>query len=159
MPFLPEAVCRIAKKSFSLVRRNWRAVLPFLAAILLLLPALAQRAGDPLSSPDLLPPDAGAAGLKQTLRRLQTTARLLQIDAHPDDEDGGMLTLESRGRGVNVTLLTLNRGEGGQNKVGSNLFDVLGVLRTLEVMAADRYYGVHQRFTPRRRLWFLQKRR
>ncbi len=147
MPFLPEAVCRIAKKSFSIVGRRWRVVLPFLAAILLLLPALAQRAGDPLSSPDLLPQDAAAAGLKQTLRRLQTTARLLQIDAHPDDEDGGMLTLESRGHGVNVTLLTLNRGEGGQNKVGSNLFDVLGVLRTLEVMAADRYYGVHQRFS------------
>jgi len=83
----------------------------------------------------------------QDLRRLQTTARLLQIDAHPDDEDGGMLTLESRGKGVSVTLLTLNRGEGGQNKVGSNLFDVLGVLRSLEVMAADRYYGVDQRFS------------
>ena len=44
-------------------------------------------------------------------------------------------------------LLTLNRGEGGQNKVGSNLFDVLGVLRTLELTASDRYYGVEQRFT------------
>jgi LmbE family N-acetylglucosaminyl deacetylase len=94
-----------------------------------------------------LPQDEGAAGLKQTLLRLQTTARLLQIDAHPDDEDGGMLTLESRGKGVSTTLLTLNRGEGGQNRVGSNLFDVLGVLRTLEVLAADRYYGVTQRFT------------
>ncbi len=81
------------------------------------------------------------------LLRSQTTARLLQIDAHPDDEDGGMLTLESRGKGVSTTLLTLNRGEGGQNRVGSNLFDVLGVLRTLEVLAADRYYGVEQRFT------------
>ncbi len=81
------------------------------------------------------------------LLRLHTTARLLQIDAHPDDEDGGMLTLESRGKGVSTTLLTLNRGEGGQNRVGSNLFDVLGVLRTLEVLAADRYYGVQQRFT------------
>ncbi len=81
------------------------------------------------------------------LLRLHTTARLLQIDAHPDDEDGGMLTLESRGKGITTTLLTLNRGEGGQNRVGSNLFDVLGVLRTLEVLAADRYYGVEQRFT------------
>jgi len=43
--------------------------------------------------------------------------------------------------------LTLNRGEGGQNKVGSNLSDVLGVLRTLELTASDRYYGVEQRFT------------
>src|SRR5208337_1029855 len=67
--------------------------------------------------------------------------------AHPDDEDGGMLTLESRGHGVSVLQLTLNRGEGGQNKVGSNLLDELGIIRTLELLAADRYYGVEQRFT------------
>lgn len=94
-----------------------------------------------------LPQDTGTAGLREMLLRLHTTARLLQTVAHPDDEDGGMLTLESRGKGVSTTLLTLNRGEGGQNKVGSNLFDVLGVLRTLELLAADRYYGVEQRFT------------
>src|ERR1051326_8166614 len=68
-------------------------------------------------------------------------------NAHPDDEDGGMLTLESRGRGATVMLLTLTRGEGGQNKVGSSLFDELGILRTLELLASDRYYGVEQRFT------------
>ncbi|MGA8493395.1 MAG: PIG-L family deacetylase [Terriglobales bacterium] len=96
---------------------------------------------------DPLPQDTGAAGLQEMLLRLQTTARLMQTVAHPDDEDGGMLTLESRGRGATVLLLTLNRGEGGQNKVGSNLFDVLGVLRTLELLGADRYYGVEQRFT------------
>ena len=81
------------------------------------------------------------------LVRLQTTARLMQTTAHPDDEDGGMLTLESRGYGVTTLLMTLTRGEGGQNKVGSNLFDVLGVLRSLELTASDRYYGVEQRFS------------
>jgi LmbE family N-acetylglucosaminyl deacetylase len=96
---------------------------------------------------EALPQETGAAGLKLMLRRLQTTARLMQVDAHPDDEDGGMLTLEARGKGVSTLLLTLNRGEGGQNKLGSNLFDVLGVLRTLEVLASDRYYGVEQRFS------------
>ena len=96
---------------------------------------------------DPLPQDTGAAGLQEMLLRLRTTARLMQAVAHPDDEDGGMLTLESRGKGATVLLLTLNRGEGGQNKVGSNLFDVLGVLRTLELLGADRYYGVEQRFT------------
>jgi LmbE family N-acetylglucosaminyl deacetylase len=96
---------------------------------------------------DPLPVDSGATGLQEMLRRLSTTARLMHTTAHPDDEDGGMLTLESRGKGDTVLLLTLNRGEGGQNKVGSNLFDVLGVLRTLELTASDRYYGVEQRFT------------
>ena len=85
--------------------------------------------------------------MRLALRRLSTTARLMQTVAHPDDEDGGMLTLESRGRGASVLLMTLNRGEGGQNKVGSNLSDVLGVLRTLELLAADEYYGVQERFS------------
>jgi LmbE family N-acetylglucosaminyl deacetylase len=97
--------------------------------------------------PPKLAQDQGVLGLRQTLRRLGTTARLMQTVAHPDDEDGGMLTLESRGRGASVLLMTLNRGEGGQNKVGSNLSDVLGVLRTLELLAADQYYGVQERFS------------
>ena len=91
--------------------------------------------------------DTGATGLKLLLRRLHTTARLMHTVAHPDDEDGGMLTFESRGQGVTALQLTLNRGEGGQNAIGSNLMDELGIVRTLELLAADRYYGVEQRFT------------
>jgi LmbE family N-acetylglucosaminyl deacetylase len=98
-------------------------------------------------TPPALPQDRGNLGLRLELRRLSTTARLMQTDAHPDDEDGGMLTLEARGRGASVLLMTLNRGEGGQNKVGSNLSDVLGVLRTEELLAADEYYGVEERFS------------
>src|SRR6202043_2348120 len=60
---------------------------------------------------------------------------------------GGMLTLEARGHGANVLLMTLNRGEGGQNKIGSNLSDVLGVLRAEELLASDEYYGVQERFS------------
>ena len=71
----------------------------------------------------------------------------MQVVAHPDDEDGGMLTLESRGHGVSTLLMTLNRGEGGQNKIGSNLSDVLGVLRAEELLASDQYYGVQERFS------------
>jgi LmbE family N-acetylglucosaminyl deacetylase len=97
--------------------------------------------------PPELPQDQGTLGLRLMLRRLATTARLMQTVAHPDDEDGGMLTLEARGRGASVLLMTLNRGEGGQNKVGSNLSDVLGVLRTEELLAADEYYGVQERFS------------
>ncbi len=100
------------------------------------------------SGPDQpLAPDTGSAALKLELLRLRTTARMLHTTAHPDDEDGGMLVLESRGRGVTTELLTLTRGEGGQNRLGSNLFDELGALRTLELLASDRYYGVQQRFT------------
>jgi len=130
-----------------------RLILPTLVLALLLslgtlaAPTLAQAPAAQPSAVDPLPPDTGVTGLKQMLVRLQTTARLMQTTAHPDDEDGGMLTLESRGKGVTTLLMTLTRGEGGQNKVGSNLFDVLGVLRALELTASDRYYGVEQRFS------------
>jgi len=126
------------------------AFAPSLFLLLLLVQVLAASGQNSPETPrtsDPLPQDAGRPGLKMMLRRLATTARLMQTTAHPDDEDGGMLTLESRGKGDAVLLLTLNRGEGGQNKVGSNLFDVLGVLRTLELTQSDRYYGVEQRFT------------
>jgi LmbE family N-acetylglucosaminyl deacetylase len=119
-----------------------------LCLLLALLPATAlAQVPSPWVDTKPLPVDTGDTGLKETLRRLHTTARLMHTVAHPDDEDGGMLTLESRGRGVTALQLTLNRGEGGQNKVGSNLLDELGIVRTLELLAADRYYAVEQRFT------------
>ena len=94
-----------------------------------------------------LPIDSGVNGLKLEIRKLRTTARLMQVVAHPDDEDGGMLTLEARGRGVETELFTITRGEGGQNRLGSGLFDELGQLRTLELMASDHQYGVTPRFS------------
>ncbi len=91
--------------------------------------------------------DRGSDALVEMFARLRTTARLLHTTAHPDDDDGSMLVYESRGQGVDTMMLTLNRGEGGQNKFGTALFDELGVLRTLELLEADRYYGAQQRFT------------
>src|SRR5215510_365017 len=94
-----------------------------------------------------LPEDLGAVHLYQLLTKLHTTARIMHTVAHPDDEDGGMMTLESRGHGAAVVLFTLNRGEGGQNKFGAETADDLGILRTLELLQADKYYGVEQRFS------------
>jgi LmbE family N-acetylglucosaminyl deacetylase len=91
--------------------------------------------------------DRGAAALWQSLLKLHTRASLLMVTAHPDDEDGGMLTYESRGQGARVALLTLNRGEGGANVMSSDYFDALGLVRTEELLAADRYYGVQQYFS------------
>jgi LmbE family N-acetylglucosaminyl deacetylase len=108
-------------------------------------PASASDNTQPYLEP--LPQDTGSTGLKQELRRLHNTGRLMMVTAHPDDEDGGLLTLEARGKGVHCVLMTLTRGEGGQNELGSGLFDTLGVLRTLEQLASDRYYGVDQRFS------------
>jgi LmbE family N-acetylglucosaminyl deacetylase len=100
-----------------------------------------------LSDTRPLPEDLGAVHLAQLLTKLNTTARIMQVVAHPDDEDGGLLTLEARGKGANVLLFTVTRGEGGQNKFGTESSDELGILRTLELLEADKYYGVEQRFS------------
>lgn len=93
------------------------------------------------------PMDRGSAALWQSLQKLHTRASLLMVTAHPDDEDGGMLTYESRGVGACVALLTLNRGEGGANVMSADYFDGLGLVRTEELLAADRYYGTQQFWT------------
>ena len=93
-----------------------------------------------------LPIDEGARGLQESLRRLSTRASLMLIVAHPDDEDGGMLTLYSRGLGARVATLTLTRGEGGQNAMTGDFEDALGLIRTQELLSADRYLGVDQMF-------------
>jgi LmbE family N-acetylglucosaminyl deacetylase len=92
--------------------------------------------------------DEGAAATWQKLRKLRTTASAMHTTAHPDDEHGGVLAMLSRGHGARVSLLTLTRGESGDNAIGSELFDALGLIRTEELLVADRYYGVdHQYFT------------
>ncbi len=110
-------------------------------------PAQAPPAAQPSAFAAPLAIDLGSAGLGQTLKKLGTRASLIMIVAHPDDEDGGMLAYESRDQGVDATLLTLNRGEGGQNLMSADFWDQLGILRTEELLSADQFYGVHQYFT------------
>jgi LmbE family N-acetylglucosaminyl deacetylase len=98
------------------------------------------------AGPGPLPQDTGAAGTWQRLLTLQTTASAMHTTAHPDDEHGGVLTQLSRGQGARVSLLTLNRGESGDNAIGSELFDAVGLIRTEELLMADRYYGVDRQY-------------
>ncbi|HZD78282.1 MAG TPA: PIG-L family deacetylase [Acidobacteriaceae bacterium] len=93
-----------------------------------------------------LPENRGAAALYESLKRLDTTASLMMIVAHPDDEDGGMLTYESRALGVRTALFTLTRGEGGQNAMSAADYDALGLIRTNELLRADEYYGVDRQY-------------
>jgi LmbE family N-acetylglucosaminyl deacetylase len=91
--------------------------------------------------------DTGAAGLVQLLQRLQTTASVLHTGAHPDDEDSAFLARAARGDHARTAYLSLNRGEGGQNIIGTELFDALGVIRTEELLQARRLDGGSQFFT------------
>jgi hypothetical protein len=90
--------------------------------------------------------DLGANGLGLALRRLPVLGRVLYVTAHPDDENNGVQVRLSRGLGLRAGLLTLTRGEGGQNEIGSERGEELGVLRTEELAAVHRYDGAEQIF-------------
>jgi LmbE family N-acetylglucosaminyl deacetylase len=91
--------------------------------------------------------DFGAAGLAQLLGQLQTTASVLHTGAHPDDEDSAFIARAARGDHARVAYLSLTRGEGGQNIIGPELFDALGVIRTEELLQARTLDGGEQFFT------------
>ena len=93
------------------------------------------------------PEERGASGLALALRRLQTIASVLHTAAHPDDEATDMLAYASRKEGARTAYLSLNRGEGGQNGIGPELGEGLGVIRTEELLAARKLDGGEQYFT------------
>jgi LmbE family N-acetylglucosaminyl deacetylase len=95
---------------------------------------------------DRLPQDRGSSGAWQKLLKLRTIASVMHTTAHPDDEHGGLLAMLSRGEGARVALLTLTRGEAGDNAIGAELFDALGLIRTEELLRADEYYGVDRQY-------------
>jgi LmbE family N-acetylglucosaminyl deacetylase len=91
--------------------------------------------------------DQGALGLTQTVRRLNTSATVLMIGAHPDDEDTALLAYLARGENARTAYLSLTRGDGGQNAIGLELGESLGVIRTEELLQARRLDGAEQYFT------------
>ncbi|HPT25924.1 MAG TPA: PIG-L family deacetylase, partial [Bryobacteraceae bacterium] len=98
----------------------------------------------------LLPQTFGAAGSLEVLERierLRSTGKVLMIAAHPDDENTALLAYCARGRKLQTAYLSLTRGEGGQNLIGSEQGLMLGVIRTEELLAARRLDGARQYFT------------
>src|SRR5262245_55107023 len=91
-------------------------------------------------------PTMGASMLQQ-LRSFENTGSALYVAAHPDDENTQVITYLARGRGYRTAYLSLTRGDGGQNLLGPQLGDALGVARTLELLAARRVDGGRQYFT------------
>ena len=165
----PSANIRESKPAFilsyaianKLPMRSFRAGKPrslILSAALLfaapMVPAQTPTDSAIAATPDYQPlrVDRGTAALQQSLRKLATRASLMMIVAHPDDEDGGMLTYESRGQGARVALLTLNRGEGGQNIMSNDLWDQLALVRTQELLSRRPPLRGRSILHPRRRL-------
>ncbi len=85
--------------------------------------------------------------LEEALRRLPVYLRILHTGAHPDDENNSLLVYLSRGLYARTAYLSATRGDGGQNIIGNELGEALGVLRTEELLAARRIEAVDQYFT------------
>lgn len=104
------------------------------------------------------PPAPGTGhGLPETVEAIDSarvTTRILYITAHPDDESAATLTYLARGLHAEVALLSVTRGEGGQNALGPEQAPQLGLIRTQELLAATRGYGVKLYFTSARDFGF-----
>ena len=106
------------------------------ACLLLLSPGLAPAADAP-----------EAKAILQDLRSFRTMGTVLHIAAHPDDENTQLITYLSRGRGYRTAYLSITRGDGGQNEIGAEFDEKLGVARTQELLAARRLDSGRQFFT------------
>jgi LmbE family N-acetylglucosaminyl deacetylase len=123
------------------MRQSLRAAVVLMAALILTSSPNAQLRVAPVAER----PDSVA--LELMLRKLASTGTFMQTDAHPDDEDNGLLAMLGDGRGMRTTLVTLTRGDGGQNEIGPETGQALGVLRTEELLAVHRFDGAEQYFT------------
>jgi LmbE family N-acetylglucosaminyl deacetylase len=104
----------------------------------------------PLSYGQFPPTPGTGPGLPESveaIERARVTTRILYVTAHPDDESSAVLTYLARGLHADVALLSLTRGEGGQNDLGPEQAPQLGLIRTQELLAATRGYGVKLYFT------------
>ena len=114
-----------------------RLVPLFLAGALLTGPISGGRAAEPMTAQDTL----------RELRGFRELGSVLHVAAHPDDENTQLIAYLARGRGYRTAYLSLTRGDGGQNVIGPEFFEELGVIRTQELLAARRLDGGRQFFT------------
>ncbi len=121
--------------------RSLLAALVVALTLALSLPAL-RAAADPHP-----PVPLDAAELRVALRRLQVTGSVLYVGAHPDDDNTTLLAYLTHGRLLRAAYLSLTRGDGGQNILGPEQGEALGVLRTQELLASRRLDGAEQYFT------------
>jgi len=119
------------------------AVLAFLAIAPGYLPVQAQNR----MSFSKASPNSGHIALGLALRKLSVSGTFLQAPAHPDDETNALFTLFGYGMGLRVIDVQNNRGDGGQNEIGPELFGDMAVLRTSELLSAHRIDGAEQYFT------------
>src|SRR3954468_3252138 len=109
----------------------------FAAACLLSLSPIIQRAAEPPSP----------AAILQDLRSFREMGSVLYVAAHPDDENTLLIAYMARGKNYRTAYLSVTRGDGGQNVLGPDFDEKLGIARTQELLAARRLDGGRQFFT------------
>lgn len=107
--------------------------------------AAAAPAASPASAK--LPDGPSGAEILQELRQFRTFATVLMVAAHPDDENRPLLAFLSKSQDLRTGYLSINRGDGGQNEIGPEFGEKLGVIRTQELLAGRRLDGARQFFT------------
>lgn len=117
------------------MKTRLRVLLGMISAVLVATPAVAPVSGQALPS------------AVEAINKARITTRILFTTAHPDDEWSSLLTYLSRGLDADVALFTITRGQGGQNAIGPEQDGELGVIRTEELLAACKGYGVHLFFS------------
>ena len=94
-----------------------------------------------------VPPRPDAAEIKLALKKLEVLASAMYVAAHPDDENTRLIAWLANGRLADTAYLSMTRGDGGQNLIGPEIGDLLGMIRSQELLAARRIDGGHQYFT------------
>jgi LmbE family N-acetylglucosaminyl deacetylase len=123
------------------ITRCWRAAI---VVAMLIIMATANSADTP---PLLSPEQMNASEIELALQKLNVLGRVLYIAAHPDDENTNLMALWANGSLYDAAYLSITRGDGGQNLIGPELGERLGVIRTEELIDARRIDHAQQFFT------------
>ena len=120
---------------------TWKAI------AMLIVTGVGLRSGRAADPPPAFPPPMNAAEIQLALQKLNVLGRVLYVAAHPDDENTNLMALWANGSLYDAGYLSLTRGDGGQNLIGPELREKLGVIRTQELLAARRLDHGRQFFT------------
>jgi hypothetical protein len=126
----------------SSLKSSWRVIALLALSATTVALTFAFQGGVPATAP-ITP----ATAIEQQLREFNVLGTVLYVAAHPDDENSQLITYMARGRHYRAAYLALTRGDGGQNAIGPEFGEELGVIRTQELLAARRIDGGRQFFT------------
>ncbi|MGH9143489.1 MAG: PIG-L family deacetylase [Vicinamibacterales bacterium] len=119
----------------------------FIPGLLLVATAIPTAFAQNRMTYSVVSPHNGHIALGLAIRKLNVSGTFMQAPAHPDDETNALFALFTHGMGLRSVDVQNNRGEGGQNEIGPELFRDIGVLRTSELLSAHRIDGAEQYFT------------